>query len=224
MTGLLHPTIMEILIQQFKCDTRLTPLLDRTCKAYRDRIMPSQGMLGVQAWLEERAWRDDPVETDSCYVFWECVLTPTHLPATWRLDGSSGRRSVQLFYTSGLLTLHKNCCSLTLLADPTFAVFKDSFRGIPDLASLIECMSSHTILCHELPQNVPILSASIRHRHRDTVVWSRERAFRVWHASTLSGRERRPPAQPPIHVIRYAVIQYVNAQRVVTWHEDVARN
>ena len=223
MTGLLHPAITEILLQQFARDTRLIPLLDRTCTAFRDQIVPTQEMRAIQAWLEDRAWRDEPVETDDCYIFSECVLTPTHHPSTWRLDARTGRRSVQLFYTSGLLTLHKNCCSLTLLADPAHAVFKDSFRGVPDLASLIQCMSTHTILCHELPQNVPVLPRDVRHRHRDTVRWTHERAFRVWRASTPGGRRRRPDHRPPIHIIRYAVIRSVNAQRVVTWHEDVTR-
>ena len=52
MTGLLHPAIMEILLQQFARDTRLIPLLDRTCTAFRDQIVPSQEMRAVQAWLE----------------------------------------------------------------------------------------------------------------------------------------------------------------------------
>lgn len=228
MSFLLDPLMQEILLQQLERDTRAIPLLDRTCKALRETIQPSQEMREVQAWLEQREGLDNPVETERHEVFSSCTITPhDRRQRTWRLDARFGRKSARFFYTDGLLTLHKNCCSLTLLTEDRSNAFKDSFRGVPDLRALVLCMSSHAILCFERPERLPGLPPSVRRRHRDTVPWTWARAFHVWRASTPTARSGRQPRQPTVGDLRYGVVQYLGTERVVTTRarrvEDLAQ-
>ena len=221
MSFLLDPLMQEILLQQLERDTRAIPLLDRTCKALRETIQPSQEMREVQAWLEQREGLEYPIETERHEVFSSCTITPhARHQRTWRLDARFGRKSARVFYTDGLLTLHKNCCSMTLLTEDRSNAFKDSFRGVPDLRTLILCMFSHPILCFERPERLPDLPSSIRHRHRDTVPWTWARAFHVWRAST-SFHVCRACTVRDIH---YGVVQYLGTERVVTWHETTVHD
>lgn len=183
MSFLLNQTIQEILLQQFQHDTWIVPMLDQTCWSYREQLPPTREIRQVEAWLEEREGLDDPVEQGRSEIFSYCEIQPGRTARTWRLWARSGRRSVRLFYTSGMITLHPNCCSMVLLGEDGDNAFKDSFRRIVGLQGLMACMHAHTILCHQMPEHVPKLSGLATHRHRDTVAWSSRRAFRVWWAS-----------------------------------------
>ena len=189
----MHPVIQEILIQRFAQDPWVIPALDRTCKAYRDQIQTTEECQLIQSWLQERARLDDGVESDGDEVFTYCDISKHE--RVWRLNARLGRRSFRLFYTTGLIAVHKNCCSMTLLAKGGDHSFKDSFRRIPDLPSLLSCMATHGILCHQLPQNLSPLPEQVRHRHRDTAPWTSRRALFVWWASVPKNAGRiKPPA------------------------------
>jgi hypothetical protein len=197
MTGIMHPVIQEILLQQLAQDPWLIPALDRTCKAFRDQIQTTKDSLEIQAWLQARVGRDHGVEADGHEIFTYCDISPdSRSNRVWRLDARLGRRSFRLFYTTGLIAVHKNCCSMSLLGDDGDRMFKDSFRGIPDLQTLVSCMSTHGILCHQLPQNLSPLPEQVRHRHRDTVPWTSRRALFVWWASVPKNAGRPAHASP----------------------------
>ena len=203
MACLLHPTIQEILVQQFAPDPWVLNALDRTCKAFRDQIQTTKACAEIQAWLVARTSLYQEVYAGSFLdqevygeheIFTYCDISAGSTSRVWRLNARLGRRSFRLFYTKGLITVHKNCCSMTLLGDDGKQTFKDSFRRIPDLPSLLSCMATHGILCHQLPQNLSPLPEQVRHRHRDTAPWTRRRALFVWWASVPKNAGR--PAHP----------------------------
>jgi hypothetical protein len=193
MACMLHPTIQEVLVQQLASDPWVLNALDRTCKAFRDQIQTTNACAEIQAWLVARTGLDREVYGEH-EIFTYCNISAGSTSRVWHLKARLGRRSFRLFYTTGLIAVHKNCCSMTLLGDDGNRAFKDSFRRIPDLPTLFSCMAVHGILCHQLPQNLSPVSEQVRHRHRDTVPWTCRRALFVWWASVPKHADRKRPS------------------------------
>lgn len=186
---LLNPAIIEIISDTCKRDARLVSLLSQTCTTYRDAFPITDEMHDLADWL---IWQE-PREGSTIFfgarmIFNWVEITFTGQPRTWLLKAECGRKSVMIFNILGVIRVGKCSAKLTIIGESVHTMHKDSFYGIQDLETLVACMESHTILCHELPENLPRLPATVVHRHRDSVPWTFARAFYVWRA-TLYGYE-----------------------------------
>jgi hypothetical protein len=184
MSGLLHPAIMEALVERFGECSEVSPRLSCACKAYSQALVMPAGVRDLADWLTEQDRLEDSTVYDGQHmVFGKCKLVQTG-PREWRLAAHCGRRTSQLFHHSGVLRLGKSSLTLRILGRwSQWNVFKDSFHGIQGLESLKKCLATHTILCHEDPAGLPALAETVRHRHRDNVSWTWARAFHVWRAT-----------------------------------------
>jgi hypothetical protein len=186
---ILDPVILETITEGLQNDARLVSLLSQTCKAYRDSFPTTYAMHDLQDWLIwQEAMGSSWIRCKDTEVFNWAKITFTGKPRTWLLKADCGRKSVMLFDIIGVIRVGKCSAKLTIIGEARYTMHKDSFYGIQDLETLKACMKSHAILCHEMPENLPRLPATVVHRHRDTVPWTFARAFYVWRA-TLRGYE-----------------------------------
>lgn len=178
------PTMTEILADAFQRDARVVSLLSQTCRTYRDAFPTTPEMHDLMDWTicQERI-EDSLVESDSSLVFNNAKIVYTGQRRRWLITGECGRESVKVFEHIGVIRAGKCSATLTIIGETQWTMHKDSFYGIQDLDTLKRCMLSHTILCHELPENLPRLPAAVVHRHRDNVPWTFARAFYVWRAT-----------------------------------------
>lgn len=126
---------------------------------------------------------DSLVESNRNLVFNSAKISYTGRARTWLITARCGRESVKVFEHIGVIRAGKCSAILTIIGETKWTMHKDSFYGIQDLDALKRCMLAHTILCHELPENLPQLPAAVVHRHRDNVPWTFARAFYVWRAT-----------------------------------------
>jgi hypothetical protein len=187
--ALLHPVIMDLMVDRFGGCSEVSPRLSCACKAYSQALVMPAGVKDLSDWLQEQDLLEDSTVYDGLHmVFGKCKLVRMG-PREWRLSAHSGRRTSQLFHHSGLLRLGKSSLTLRILGRwSAWNVYKDSFHGIQSLESLKKCLATHTILCHEDPAGLPYLPKAVKHRHRDNVAWTWARAFYVWRA-TIRQRE-----------------------------------
>lgn len=225
MSRLLEPVTLDIVSDRLASDPKLVSLLSRACKAYRDAFPVAQGMRDLADWLaaQERLEDSTVVSEGTHIVFKRCQIRRGKRGGQeWRLTATCGRKMAGLFFDHrGVIRVGKCSATLVILGSYSTSVqFKDSFYGIQDLETLKQCLASHTILCHEMPENLPCLPKTVVHRHRDNVPWTFARAFYVWRAS-LSTEKRRPREWPELRIVSYSVTQIVAGQQVETWHMAV---
>lgn len=181
--------LIEILAEAYKHDARTVSMLSQTCRAYRDGFQTTDEMYDLMDWLiRQEPIEDSLIVSDGHTVFNRAKISYTGRPRMWLITGECGRESVKVFEHIGVVRAGKCSAKLTIIGETKWTMHKDSFYGIQDLDTLKRCMISHTILCHELPENLPRLPTTVVHRHRDTVPWTFARAFYVWRA-TKAGYE-----------------------------------
>jgi hypothetical protein len=182
--ALLHPVIMDLMVDRFSGCSEVSPRLSCACKAYSQALVMPAGVKDLSDWLQEQDLLEDSTVYDGLHmVFGKCKIVQTG-PRAWRLAAYCGRRTSQVFHHLGLLRLCKSSLTLHMMGRwSLWNVFKDSFHGIQSLDSLKKCLATHTILCHEDPAGLPPLPETVKHRHRDNVPWTWARAFYVWRAT-----------------------------------------
>ena len=188
MSGLLHPALVELLVDRFSGCSEVSPRLSCACKAYSQALVMPAGVKDLSDWLQEQDLLEDSTVFDGLHmVFGKCKIVQTG-QWEWRLAAYCGRKTSQVFHHSGLLRLCKSSLTLCILGRwSRWHVFKDGFHGIQSLDSLKKCLATHTILCHEDLERLPRLPEGVVHRHRDNLNWTWVRAFYVWRAETRRG-------------------------------------
>ena len=222
MGSLVQSVMLDLVSDRLAGDAKLVSLLSRTCKAYRDAFPVAPGMLDLEDWLiaQERLEDSTVVSEGTHIVFKRCqIWRGKRGGQEWRLTATCGRKMAGLFFNHrGVIRVGKCSATLVILGSYRTSVqFKDSFYGIQDLETFKQCLASHTILCHEMPENLPCLPATVVHRHRDNVHWTFARAFYVWRAS-LPAEKRGQRELPELQIVSYSVIQIIDGQRVETWY------
>lgn len=116
----------------------------------------------------------------------------------WFLETTFGPACVgRTYFPDIVIAVGREKASMSLVSKSTcryqddkapIHLFTDTFKGIRDLDSLIGCIWNHTVLCYGFPENTWRLPACIAHRHRDSLPWSRKRAFFCWRAALKARR------------------------------------
>jgi hypothetical protein len=185
MSRLLTPPITEILLDKCASDAHVVSLLSQTCKFYRDAFPVTNEIWDLTDWLISREELAEGESIDCVggrLIFRQARISFTGRARCWRISARLDRKNQQPFENIGLISLGKQTASMVIVGESHWDVFKDSFQGIRGVHSLLDCLRWHTILCHELPENLPPLPSGVRHRHRDNVPWTWARAFYVWRA------------------------------------------
>lgn len=181
---LFSPAITEIITDTCKRDARLVSLLSQTCKTYRDSFLTTYEMHDLQDWLIwQEPLRKSSIKYGGHEIFDWAKISYAGQARTWRIAAECGQRASRKFQTSGVIHVGKCSAKMIIYGESRLNSYKDSFYGIQDLQTLKTCLATHTILCHELPENLPRLPETVVHRHRDTIPWTFPRAFYVWRAS-----------------------------------------
>ena len=182
MAQILEPVVMDAMVDRCKTDLQVVSLLSQTCKAYHEALPCTDNIKKMREWLNERERKAfGHIWVGPDLVFYRARVAPFSPNKNgWKLQGECGRRSTGLFDHVGVIRLGKCVASLIILGEGWGHTNKDSFHGILDLGGLNACFLWHTILCHQIPENLPPLCGSIRHRHRDDVPWTVGRVFSVW--------------------------------------------
>lgn len=179
---LLNPDIASLVADNCKPDLRVTALLSQTCRMYRDMFPFTRNALEMAVWLTLNEQYDehgeDQVLQNRLYYFWKFKLTYSK-KLVWRISAESPGDHGD-FEHLGMIILGKRTATLVMNAKGWGNNHKDSFHGIQDLATLLQCISAHTFLCHQTPMEPDPLPESVVHRHRHSFGWSLQRVFGLW--------------------------------------------
>ena len=80
----------------------------------------------------------------------------------------------------GIIYLEKRTATLVMYAKGWSNRHKDSFHGIQNLNTLLQCIDAHVFLCHQTPAEPSPLPEGVVHRHRHSFRWTLYRVFKLW--------------------------------------------